>query len=51
MGIADGLAEFGVTDDYIDELAERTLGMERLLSRNARRMTHDDVERILRRAP
>ena len=50
VGIADGLAEFGVTEDRIDELAERTLGMERLLSRNARRMTRDDVEQVLKRA-
>ena len=50
VGIADGLAEFGVTEDRIDELAERTLGMERLLSRNARRMTRDDVEQVLQRA-
>lgn len=50
VSIADGLAEFGVTDDCIDELTERTLGMERLLSRNARRMTRDDVEQVLRRA-
>jgi alcohol dehydrogenase class IV len=47
---ADGLAEFGVTEDRIDELAERTLGMERLLSRNARRMTRDDIEQVLQRA-
>lgn len=50
VGVADGLGEFGVTEDRVGELADRTIGMDRLLSRNARRMTRDDAERILRRA-
>lgn len=50
VGIPKGLNEFGVTEDRIPELAEKTLALERLMSKNARRAAQNDIEQILYRA-
>ena len=50
VGIVSSLNEYGVTEEHVGQLADKTLDMERLLSQNARRITQTDIEHILRSA-
>jgi len=50
VGIPDGLAAVGVTEDELPRFAEDTMQLKRLLVGNPRRMDADDVEGIFRRS-
>jgi alcohol dehydrogenase class IV len=50
VGIPDGLAAVGVTEDELPRFAEDTMQLQRLLVGNPRRMTAEDAETIFRRA-
>ena len=50
VGIPDGLAAVGVTEDELPRFAEDTMQLQRLLVGNPRRMTAEDAEEIFRRS-
>lgn len=50
VGMPDGLAEVGVTEAEIPQLAEDTMKLQRLLVGNPRRVDAEDAEAILRRS-
>lgn len=50
VGMPDGLAEVGVTEDEIPRLAEDTTKLQRLLVGNPRRVDAEDAELILQRS-
>jgi len=50
VGIPDGLAAVGVTEDELPAFAEDTMQLQRLLVGNPRRVTADDAEAIYRRS-
>lgn len=50
VGMPDGLAEVGVTEAEIPQLAEDTMKLQRLLVGNPRQVDAEDAETILRRS-
>jgi alcohol dehydrogenase class IV len=50
VGLPDGLAAVGVTEDELAGFAEDTMQLQRLLVGNPRRLTATDVEEIFRRS-
>lgn len=48
IGIPDGVAELGVTEAEIPDLAADTMEIQRLLAGNPRRVEREDIEGILR---
>jgi alcohol dehydrogenase class IV len=46
----DGLADLGVDESDVPALAERTMGLERLLAGNPRRVDREAIELICRDA-
>ncbi|MFB6206795.1 MAG: hydroxyacid-oxoacid transhydrogenase [Haloglomus sp.] len=47
LGLPDGLAALGATEDDVPRLAEKTLDLERLTACNPREVTRDDVESMI----
>ena len=50
IGISGGIGRFGVTEEDVPELAEKTMSLKRLHVGNPRRIDKDDLEGIFREA-
>ena len=50
VGLPEGLAAVGVTEDELPRFAADTMQLQRLLVGNPRRMDADDVEGIFQRS-
>lgn len=50
VGIEGGLSSLGIGENNIEHLAERASTLQRLLAGNPRRVTQEDLEKIIRRS-
>ncbi|MFB6112852.1 MAG: hydroxyacid-oxoacid transhydrogenase [Halodesulfurarchaeum sp.] len=48
VGLPDGLSDFGLEEEDVDHLADRTMDLQRLLVGNPRRVTREDVVSMCR---